>query len=261
MKLVYKEDGGWHGWIVVLGSFITNALNFGCQVGMGVFMVEFMKYFDEGAGKTSAIQALQAGVMLIPSPIISSLNNRFGTRPLVVTGGIVSSVGLALCSFANSVYVLYLTYGIIVGIGYGCAYGPCIVIVGQYFHKRHALANGIMCSGMAVGMLAYPPIARSLIDTYGWRGAFIIMSAINLNIAVSGLVMRPPSQQHRVIALTNAPRSYEDIASSTGANTLDKYETDEFTPQDFIEPTMNKTTGDTETLGSASYVPVDSFLA
>ncbi|XP_077866024.1 monocarboxylate transporter 12-like [Saccoglossus kowalevskii] len=235
MKLISKEDGGWYGWMVVLASHFIQVLIIGCEIGMGVFLVEFMEYFGEGAGKTAIIQSLQAGMMscpgkkkiylkikdplvlfykklgvaLIPNnpsppcpsknaktqvqaPLISSLNNKFGTRPLVIIGGVLSSGGLILSSFANSINVLLVSYSIIVGIGFGFAYGPSIVIVGQYFHKQHALTNGIVYAGVGVGIMTLPPLYQILIDTYGWRGAMLVMAGINMNICVCGMLMRPP---------------------------------------------------------------------
>nr|XP_006820283.1 PREDICTED: monocarboxylate transporter 9-like [Saccoglossus kowalevskii] len=80
---------------------------------MGVFLVQFMECFGKGAGKTATIQAILSAMMLCPAPLINSLN--VGTRPLVIFGGIVSSIGIFICSFANSVNLLIISYGMVVG--------------------------------------------------------------------------------------------------------------------------------------------------
>uniref|UniRef100_A0ABM0MRI4 Monocarboxylate transporter 3-like n=1 Tax=Saccoglossus kowalevskii TaxID=10224 RepID=A0ABM0MRI4_SACKO len=161
---------------------------------MGVFLVVLLDYFGESTGKTATIQSLQSFMMLFPGPVVSSLNNKFGTRPMVVIGGICSSAGLLLCSFANSINALLVTYGVIVGLASGMSYGPSIVIIGHYFHKRHAVANGIVFAGTGTGIMVLPPLCQVLIDTYGWRGAIIVIAGINLNIVVCGMLMRAPRQ-------------------------------------------------------------------
>nr|XP_006818583.1 PREDICTED: monocarboxylate transporter 9-like [Saccoglossus kowalevskii] len=186
MALFSKEDGGFYRWIVVAACFSSKCLIVGCSgSGMGVFLVKFLDYFGEGAGKTALLQSLATAMMTIPSPMVSSLNSRFGTRPLVVIGGVISSVALFLCSFANR-------------MAYGLIYGPTVVIIGQYFHKRHALANGFMYAGISVGIMIFPPLHHKLIETYGWRGAMIFLAGINLNMVVCGMLMRPPGLHTRV---------------------------------------------------------------
>nr|XP_006817454.1 PREDICTED: monocarboxylate transporter 12-like [Saccoglossus kowalevskii] len=237
MKLVSKEDGGCYGWIIVLACHCVEAVMFGIQVGMGVFMVEFMEYFGEGAGRTALIQSIMIGCKTFPAPLISSLKNKFGTRPLVIIGGVLSSGGILLSSFANSVNVLLFSYSVIVGIGYGLIYGPSILLVGQYFHKRHALANGIAQSGVAVGVMTFPPLYQILIDKYGWRGTMLVMAGINMNMVVCGILMRPPPKYDpEPIDETseNIMQQYSTVDSGEGS-----YRTMETFGRDALEETNN----------------------
>ncbi|XP_006825148.1 monocarboxylate transporter 12-like [Saccoglossus kowalevskii] len=187
------------GWLIVLSSHSLQMLMAGCQLSMGVFLVKFMDYFGEGAGKTASIVSLQSGVMFFPGPLVSILNNKFGTKPLVVIGGVLSSTGIFFSAFANSVNIFIFSYGITVGFAFALVYGPSVVIVGQYFHKRHALANGIVFAGFGVGIMVFPPLYQTLIDKYGWRGAMIVMAGINMNIVVCGMLMRPPPKYDREV--------------------------------------------------------------
>nr|XP_006815948.1 PREDICTED: monocarboxylate transporter 12-like [Saccoglossus kowalevskii] len=77
-------------------------------------------------------------------------------------------------------------------IGFAFLYGQSIIIVGKYFHKRHALANGIVYAGGAIGIMALPPLYQLLINRYGWKGTMMVLSGINLHIVVCGMLMRPP---------------------------------------------------------------------
>ncbi|XP_077869471.1 monocarboxylate transporter 13-like [Saccoglossus kowalevskii] len=108
-------------------------------------------------------------------PFAGGSSNRFGCRPMVVSAGIIATVAIMLTSFATSLEWVYITYGLILA-ALTFMYILTIVIVGQYFTKRHALANG---------MVALPPLYQMLIETYGWRSALIVISVHFVPNAVS----------------------------------------------------------------------------
>lgn len=88
-------------------------------------------------------------------------------------------------------YILYVTIGCIVGVGFGLVYVPAIVSVGYYFEKKRSLAIGIAVCGAGVGTFVLSPFNRILEDSYGIRGAFLVKSAIVLNMFLCGLLIRP----------------------------------------------------------------------
>lgn len=77
------------------------------------------------------------------------------------------------------------------GIGFGLVYVPAIVSVGYYFEKKRSLAIGIAVCGAGVGTFILSPLNRVLEESYGIRGAFLVKSAIVLNMFVCGCLIRP----------------------------------------------------------------------
>ena len=61
-----------------------------------------------------------------------------------------------------------------------------------YFSKRRALANGIAVGGAGVGNLLLPPFMRYCLDTYGYQGSLLILSALMLHVCASAFLLRPP---------------------------------------------------------------------
>ncbi|XP_070577467.1 monocarboxylate transporter 12-like [Ptychodera flava] len=125
-------------------------------------------------------------------PIGNKATIKFGCRAVVIFGGIMSSAGFVISSFATSIYMLYLSIGILVGFSYGLIFGPCVAFLGNYFNRRHAVANGLAFSGSALAIVCLPPLFQTFIDIYGWRGAFLVIAAMNLHICVAGALYRPP---------------------------------------------------------------------
>ena len=59
-----------------------------------------------------------------------------------------------------------------------------------YFKKKIGLANGICSTGAAIGAICMAPLFQILVDTYGWRGGCLIISAIMCNVVVGAHLLR-----------------------------------------------------------------------
>lgn len=70
-------------------------------------------------------------------------------------------------------------------------YLPAVVCVGYYFETKRSLATGIAVCGSGVGTFAFAPLATRLLDTFGWKGANLILAGLIANCAVFGALMRP----------------------------------------------------------------------
>ena len=64
------------------------------------------------------------------------------------------------------------------GVGFGLMYLPSIVIVSYYFTRHRALATGFAVCGSGIGILICAPVARHLLQLYGWRGANLILAGL-----------------------------------------------------------------------------------
>ena len=69
------------------------------------------------------------------------------------------------------------------------------IVVGQYFHKRYALANGLAYTGQGFGLFIFPNLLQQLIDKFGWRGTLIIEGAIAFHMVAAACLFRPIKRQ------------------------------------------------------------------
>ncbi len=86
--------------------------------------------FDSNRSTVSWVGSLLAGVYLMSGPIVGGLVNKFGCRPVCISGSIVACAGLVLSTLSPNVPILMLTYGVIGGLGLGLIYLPAVVMVG-----------------------------------------------------------------------------------------------------------------------------------
>ncbi|XP_066268283.1 monocarboxylate transporter 13-like [Branchiostoma lanceolatum] len=183
-------DGGW-GWFVVLSSFLSHTAIWGTLKSFGVFFTYILHAFGEDAESTAWISSIQGALTMFGSLPTGALCNVFGCRAVVMAGSLMATVGLLSSMFVTSLPVMYLTAGLITGLGFSFMYTPCITMVGRYFKKRRALANGLGLSGSGVGTFAFPPVFQLLIDHYGWRGSLFIVAGVALQGCMFGALLRP----------------------------------------------------------------------
>jgi MFS family permease len=167
-----------HGWLVVGAAFAVTFVGFGCAYTFSAFVESLQRDFGASRGSVSLVFSL-AGFLYFGLGVISGpLADRFGSRRFAVAGMILTGLGLAAASAARSLFEVYAAYGLGVGLGVGCAYVPAIGAVQHWFVRRRGFASGIAVSGIGVGTLAMPPLASLLIETLGWRGAYLTLGAL-----------------------------------------------------------------------------------
>jgi MFS transporter, OFA family, oxalate/formate antiporter len=97
------------------------------------------------------------------SPFQGVLVDRFGPRALLSIGTVIAGLSWILAAQASSVFTLYLTYGLLGGIGTGIVYVGVIGHMVQWFPDKRGLATGLVAAGYGMGaLLTTFPIASLL---------------------------------------------------------------------------------------------------
>ncbi|XP_050415762.1 monocarboxylate transporter 12-B [Patella vulgata] len=241
VKPVVKEkapDGGW-GWFVVLGSFLEHIIMGGFERSDGILYLKLIKQFNGSASATSWVGSLTSTVRLMLGPLSSGLCARFTCRSTTFVGAILMSLGVLLSGLAPSLGYLYLTYGIIGGFGRSLAYAPGLIIVGIYFDKKRGLATGIGSAGVGMGTLIIPLAFEYVFEVFDYFGAFLILSAIPLNLFICAMLFRPLHVHRQIVqaglrktlSQNTALRLEEGIPLSPTVVTLETNQTGEEAPR------------------------------
>src|SRR5437868_14016678 len=103
-------------------------------------------------------------------------------------------MGVFLASFTHRLSWLYLTYGVIGGIGLGLAYIVPVAVLVKWFLDRRGLITGIAVGGFGAGALITAPVATRLIQSVGVLSTFAYLGIPYLIVTViTGLfVLNPP---------------------------------------------------------------------
>ncbi len=123
-------------------------------------------------------------------------NNRSGPRIVAMTGGLLYGLGVALASLSGyGLWWLYLTYGVLGGIGLGFAYIIPISVLVKWFPDKRGLMTGIAVGGFGAGALITAPLATHLIKSVGVTTTFLYLGIGFLVVAVlaGSFMMNPPA--------------------------------------------------------------------
>ncbi|XP_078510419.1 monocarboxylate transporter 7-like [Lissotriton helveticus] len=190
-------DGGW-GWVVAIAFFFVEVFTYGVIKTFGVFFSELITYFEESNSRISWIISICVFVMTFTAPLSTVLSNRFGHRPVVMAGGFLVSIGMITASFARSVDEMYLTIGLISGLGYSLSFIPTVTILSHYFDKKHSLVTAVASTGECCAVFAFAPAITAIKDQLGWRYSLLLVGVLQLNIVVCGSLLRPMKIQKEV---------------------------------------------------------------
>ncbi len=144
---------------------------------------------------------------------------RSGPRIVAMSAGALYGIGIFLASFAgNSVYVLYLTYGLMAGIGIGLGYIVPIATLIKWFPDKRGFITGIAVAGFGAGALVTAPIARLAVAQVGLFSTFAILGILYLIMVVgAGFFMKNPPEGWK-------PEGWEPEQEDSGERTGINYE-------------------------------------
>ncbi|XP_020295253.1 monocarboxylate transporter 10 isoform X2 [Pseudomyrmex gracilis] len=190
-------DGGFRAWMIMIGSFTINGLIFSIINTYSLIYPELQKRLTEVgetevSSKAALVGSLTIGTTFFLSPIASMLTDKFGIQITTFVGGAIASAGLFLSSMlTHKVELLYLTYGVMYGLGASLAYTPSLVILGHYFKKYLGLVNGIVTAGSSVFTTLIPSLVELLLLRVGLEGTLKSLAVFTAIIMVCAILFKP----------------------------------------------------------------------
>jgi MFS transporter, OFA family, oxalate/formate antiporter len=179
-------------WIAFAGVLLQMAL--GAVYAWSVFRVPLAKQFNWTISQVTLTFTIAIMVLGFASFFGGLWLKRVGPRVVALTGGVLYGLGVFLASFSNNgLWWLYLTYGVLGGIGLGFAYIVPVAVLLKWFPDRRGLMTGIAVGGFGAGALVTAPVATRLIQSVGVLQTFAYLGIAFLIVCVaSGYFMQNP---------------------------------------------------------------------
>lgn len=173
-----------YGWIVLAAAVAVLTVGVGITFSLAVFLQPLEEEFGWSRSLISGIALLNWLVFGIGAFVWGMLSDRLGTRRVVAWGAGLLGTAMLLSSQISDAWQLYAAFGILGASGSSAFYVPLSATATRWFAARRGLALGIVNSGMGLGILVVPPIARGLITAVGWRATFVIFGVLTWSVAL-----------------------------------------------------------------------------
>jgi MFS family permease len=193
--------GIFYGWYIVGSGIVVTCIGVGSMLALSVFLQpvsEAMGWSRTGISTTALINWLCMGVSAF---VWGALSDRFGTRVVVLSGGVLLGLGLVAASRAATLGQFQILFGVLVGAAAGSFYAPLTATTTRWFTRNRSLAVALVSAGLSLGSTIVGPLARWLITSYDWRTAMLVIGDIAwLVIIPAALLVREPAPSKESIA-------------------------------------------------------------
>ena len=177
--------------IVLAAAGLAGFIALGTRASFALYLVPITSEFGWGRGTFGLAVALQNLVWGIGQPFAGAIADRWGTGRVLVGGSMLFSSGVLLMANSSTPSGLYLSAGLIVGLGLAaCSFSVILAVVGRAASpERRTWALGIATAAGSVGNFVLIPISRVMIESFGWQSALTISALAPLVIGGMAFIL------------------------------------------------------------------------
>lgn len=180
-------------WIYVLVSVVLMVI-YGTVYSWGIFRIPVENHFGVGTTLSGLPYMTFLLTYAISMLIGGKLIKKYTPRKLLLVGGCLISLGWILSSFSSNIFLLTISYGIVIGFGVGISYGVPIYVIINWFPKKRGMIVGVVLAGFGLSPLFTAPLGHWFINSFGLKETFLYYGLIfGLVINLLALIIRLPA--------------------------------------------------------------------
>ena len=162
----------YYGWVITLIGFIVITIIYGNKFCFGTLFGALLDEFGWSRAMVTSVFSLSILCQAFLQPFGGALVDRFGPKKMILSGAFLMAVALTIFGQAQSLFSIYLSYGILFSLA---AVGAGMVVnttmISRWFVRKRGLAAAIVGVGTGVGLAIFNPLLAYLMEAYGWRNA------------------------------------------------------------------------------------------
>jgi OFA family oxalate/formate antiporter-like MFS transporter len=215
-------------WLIAIAGILLQ-IALGAVYAWSVFRVPLSKQFGWSISEVTLTFTISIFVLGFAAFFGGLWLNRKGPRIVALSGGALYGLGVFLASFSHSLSWLYLSYGLIGGIGLGLGYIVPVAVLVKWFPDRRGLITGIAVGGFGAGALITAPVATRLIQSVGVLSTFAYLGVAYFVVTIiAGAFMQNPPDGWKPegwspTALQSSQRAGHDFVLSEALKTWQWY--------------------------------------
>jgi MFS family permease len=167
--------------VILTASIVVLLIAMGVRATFGLLMQPMG--LDKGFSREtfSLAFAIQNLVWGLGAPLFGALSDKYGSGRTIAAGAVLYAIGLASMAYADSAAMLYLSAGVLVGLGQsGTTFGVILGVVARAFPpEKRSLALGASSAGGSMGQFLLVPFGQQLIAHFDWHAALLLLSVMS----------------------------------------------------------------------------------
>ncbi|MDY0972169.1 L-lactate MFS transporter [Siccibacter turicensis] len=175
-------------WLTLIGTIITQ-FALGSVYTWSLFNGALSEKLDAPVSQVAFSFGLLSLGLALSSSVAGKLQERFGVKRVTIASGLLLGLGLFLTAHANSLMMLWLCAGILVGLADGAGYLLTLSNCVKWFPERKGLISAFSIGSYGLGSLGFKFIDTHLLNTVGLEKTFVIWGALALVMIVFGAMM------------------------------------------------------------------------
>lgn len=183
-----------YAWVVLAVMFVVILSSVGVRATPGVLIVPLQQAFGWNAAVISGAISLNILLFGLVGPFAAGLIQTIGLKQTVLCSMALLVVGAGSSAFVTQIWQLYLTWGVLVGLGSGAGMvGLATAIANRWFVHRRGLVVGLLTASNASGQLVFLPLLASLVVAHTWHIVPLVVAGVILALIPVVLLMLPES--------------------------------------------------------------------
>lgn len=186
MQALRRPFYGW--WIILVGALVAYSSGPGQSFTFSVFIDSIIEDTSLTRTAISALYAVGTGVSAMMVFTVSRLADRHGARVTLIGATIGLGISCFAMSWARGALMIFLAFSALRALGQGSMTINGTLLAAQWFVRRRGRAMAIMGLGFPLSVATIPPLARFLIDTVGWREAYMVLGVLVWVLVLPGAI-------------------------------------------------------------------------
>ncbi|MBN8874979.1 MAG: MFS transporter [Rhodospirillales bacterium] len=158
-----------YGWVVVGVMFTVTLIGVGVRAAPSVLLVPLQHDFGWSADTISGAVSLNILLLGLMGPFMTAVMQRFGIKRTILGALALLLLGSLGSAFVTQVWQLYLTWGLLIGLGASATgFGGAALVANRWFVERRGFVIGLLTASNASGQLVFLPFLAALSGAFGW---------------------------------------------------------------------------------------------
>ncbi|MBH05940.1 MAG: hypothetical protein CMJ20_06430 [Phycisphaeraceae bacterium] len=224
---IYRTGRDHYSHVIAASCFGIQAIGIGTYASFGVLFHPLITEFGWSRATIAGASSIAFFLMGLLGMVVGRLNDRIGPRKLMTGTAVCFGLGCFLMSRLETVWQLYIFWGIIFGVGLSSIDVIAMTTTARWFVKKRGMVTGIVKVGSGAGQMVIPFLMSLLIIRLGWRNACAIIgiSVMTVLVVIAQMMRRDPGvmgllpDANELAESKDAPLAAEGLSRCEAVNT------------------------------------------